>query len=60
MHRAIRLVVDVSMHTQNMTRKQAIVYMMENEAITEKAATAETERYMRPSRPGFELSDRRA
>ena len=30
-HRAIRLVVDVAMHTKNMTREQAIKYMMDNE-----------------------------
>ena len=46
MHRAIRLVVDVAMHTKNMTREQAIQYMMENEAISEQGATAEIERYM--------------
>ena len=32
-HRAIRLVVDVAMHTGKMTRKEAIKYMMENEAL---------------------------
>jgi uncharacterized protein (DUF885 family) len=46
MHRAIRLVVDVAMHAKNMTREQAIAYMMENEAISEEGATAEIERYM--------------
>lgn len=46
MHRAIRLVVDVAIHTKNMTREQAIAYMMENEAISEEGATAEIERYM--------------
>ncbi|TGE23912.1 DUF885 domain-containing protein [Hymenobacter aquaticus] len=46
MHRAIRLVVDVGMHTKNMTREQAIRYMMDNRAIDEQAATAEIERYM--------------
>jgi uncharacterized protein (DUF885 family) len=46
MHRAIRLVVDVAMHTKGMTREQAIKYMMENEAISEEGATAEIERYM--------------
>nr|WP_262905271.1 DUF885 domain-containing protein [Hymenobacter nitidus] len=46
MHRAIRLVVDVGMHTKNMTREQAIKYMMDNRAIDEQAATAEIERYM--------------
>lgn len=45
-HRAIRLVVDVAIHTKNMTREEAIKYMMENEAISEQGATAEIERYM--------------
>ena len=45
-HRAIRLVVDVAMHTGKMTREQAITYMMQNEAISEEGATAEIERYM--------------
>lgn len=46
MHRAIRLVVDVAIHTKNMTREQAIKYMMDNEAIDEHGATSEIERYM--------------
>jgi uncharacterized protein (DUF885 family) len=46
MHRAIRLVVDVAIHTKNMSREDAIKYMMENEAISEQGATAEIERYM--------------
>jgi uncharacterized protein (DUF885 family) len=46
MHRAIRLVVDVAIHTKNMTREQAIKYMMDNEAMSEQGATAEIERYM--------------
>ena len=46
MHRAIRLVVDVAIHTKSMTREQAIKYMMDNEAISEQGATAEIERYM--------------
>lgn len=46
MHRAIRLVVDVALHSKQMTREQAIAYMMENEAISEQGATAEIERYM--------------
>ncbi|MDF7813724.1 DUF885 domain-containing protein [Hymenobacter sp. YC55] len=54
MHRAVRLVVDVAMHTKNMTREQAIAYMMENEAISEEGATAEIERYM--AIPGQALS----
>ncbi|MFD1257186.1 DUF885 domain-containing protein [Mucilaginibacter terrae] len=46
MHRAIRLVVDVAIHTKGMTREQAIKYIMDNEAISEQGATAEIERYM--------------
>lgn len=46
MHRAIRLVVDVAMHSKSMTREQAIQYMMDNEAISEEGAVAEIERYM--------------
>ncbi|WP_345072316.1 DUF885 domain-containing protein [Hymenobacter fastidiosus] len=53
-HRAIRLVVDVAMHTKGMTREQAIKYMMDNEAIGEQGATAEIERYM--AIPGQALS----
>ena len=45
-HRAIRLVVDVAMHTGKMTREGAIKYNMDNEAISEEDATAEIERYM--------------
>ena len=45
-HRAIRLVVDVAMHTGKMTREEAIKYSMNNEAISEENATAEIERYM--------------
>jgi uncharacterized protein (DUF885 family) len=53
MHRAVRLVVDVSIHTKNMTREQAIKYMMDHEAIDEHGATAEIERYM--TNPGQAL-----
>ncbi|MCP9750304.1 DUF885 family protein [Ferruginibacter sp. HRS2-29] len=53
-HRAIRLVVDVAMHTGKMTREEAIKYMMDNEAISEDGATAEIERYM--AIPGQALS----
>lgn len=53
-HRAIRLVVDVAMHTKGMTREEAIKYMMDNEAIGEQGATAEIERYM--AIPGQALS----
>lgn len=45
-HRAIRLVVDVAIHTKGWSREKAIQYMMENEAISEPGATAEIERYM--------------
>lgn len=54
MHRAVRLVVDVAIHTKGMTREQAIKYMMDNEAIDEQGATAEIERYM--AIPGQALS----
>jgi uncharacterized protein (DUF885 family) len=53
-HRAIRLVVDVAMHTGKMTREEAIKYNMDNEAISEEDATAEIERYM--VQPGQALS----
>lgn len=53
-HRAIRLVVDTGIHTQHMTREQAIKYMMDNEPISEQGATAEIERYM--AIPGQALS----
>jgi len=53
-HRAIRLVVDVGMHTKGMTREEAIKYMMDNEAIGEEGAIAEIERYM--AIPGQALS----
>jgi uncharacterized protein (DUF885 family) len=46
MHRAIRLVVDVAIHTKNMSREEAIKYMTDNEAISIEGATAEIERYM--------------
>ncbi len=46
MHRAIRLVVDVAIHTKGMSREEAIQYMMDNEQISEQGATAEIERYM--------------
>lgn len=45
-HRAIRLVVDVGLHTKGMTREEAINYMTANEAASEEYATAEIERYM--------------
>ncbi len=54
MHRAVRLVVDVAIHTKDMTREQAIAYMIENEPISEESAVAEIERYM--ALPGQALS----
>lgn len=53
-HRAIRLVVDVGLHTGKITREEAIKYMVDNEPITEQYATSEIERYM--SLPGQALS----
>ena len=46
MHRAVRLVVDTGLHFRNMSREEAIKYMMDNEAISEEGAVAEIERYM--------------
>jgi uncharacterized protein (DUF885 family) len=54
MHRAVRLVVDVAMHTGKMTREEAITYMTDHEAISTEGATAEIERYM--AIPGQALS----
>ncbi|MEV4883657.1 DUF885 domain-containing protein [Chitinophaga ginsengisegetis] len=53
-HRAIRLVTDVAIHTGKMTREEAIAYMMQHESISEPVATAEVERYM--AMPGQALS----
>jgi uncharacterized protein (DUF885 family) len=53
-HRAIRLVVDVGLHTGKMTREDAIQYMMDNEAIAKHTAVAEIERYM--AMPGQALA----
>ena len=53
-HRAIRLVVDVAIHTKGWSREQAIKYMMDNEPIAEQGAVAEIERYM--AIPGQALS----
>jgi uncharacterized protein (DUF885 family) len=54
LHRAIRLVTDVGLHTGKLTREQAIKYMLDNELIAEQFATAEIERYM--AMPGQALS----
>lgn len=53
-HRAIRLVVDVGLHTGKITREEAIKYMLDNEPVTEQFATSEIERYM--AVPGQALS----
>lgn len=53
-HRAIRLVVDIGIHSKGMTREEAIAYMMQNEPVEEQGAIAETERYM--AMPGQALS----
>jgi uncharacterized protein (DUF885 family) len=45
-HRAIRLVVDAGLHTGKMNREEAIQYMLNHEALPEKHATLEIERYM--------------
>ena len=45
-HRALRLVIDVGLHTKNMTREEAIKYMMAHEAAGEQYTTMEIERYM--------------
>ncbi len=54
MHRAIRLVVDVGMHTKGWTREQAIQFSLDNEGESEEAITSEIERYM--AIPGQALS----
>jgi len=46
MLRAIRLVVDVSLHTGKFTREQAIQYMVNNNNYSEHDAEEEVERYM--------------
>ncbi|MFI5134503.1 MAG: DUF885 domain-containing protein [Chitinophagales bacterium] len=54
MHRAIRLVVDVGIHTKGWTREQAIQFSLEHEAEPEADITSEIERYM--AIPGQALS----
>lgn len=54
MHRAIRLVVDVGIHTKGWTREQAIQFSTENEAESVESIEAEIERYM--AIPGQALS----
>jgi len=53
-HRAIRLVVDIGIHSRGMSREAAIAYVMANEPVDEHGATAEIERYM--ANPGQALS----
>ena len=54
MHRALRLVLDVGLHTKGWTREQAIQYSMDHEAGSEQGITAEVERYI--GMPGQALS----
>jgi uncharacterized protein (DUF885 family) len=54
MHRALRLVIDVGIHTKGWTRAQAISYSLENEGKSEQEIIAEVERYM--AIPGQALS----
>jgi len=54
MHRAIRLVIDVGIHSKGWTREQAIQYSLENEAESEASIISEIERYM--AIPGQALS----
>ena len=54
MHRAIRLVVDTSIHTKGWSREKAIQYSLDNEAESEASITSEIERYM--ANPGQALS----
>lgn len=54
MHRAIRLVVDVGIHSKGWTREQAIEYSLNNEAESESNIVAEIERYM--AAPGQALA----
>lgn len=54
MHRAVRLVVDVGIHTKGWSREKAIQYMMDKQPISVEGAVAEIERYM--AIPGQALS----
>ncbi|HEX8326463.1 MAG TPA: DUF885 domain-containing protein [Hymenobacter sp.] len=46
MLRAVRLVVDTGLHSRQMTREQAIAYMLNNLSISSDDATSAIERYM--------------
>lgn len=54
MHRAVRLVVDVGIHTKGWNKNKAVNYMLENQPISKEGAVAEIERYM--AVPGQALS----
>jgi uncharacterized protein (DUF885 family) len=54
MHRALRLVLDVGLHTKGWTREQAIKYSMEHEVGSEQGIISEVERYI--GMPGQALS----
>ena len=54
MLRAVRLVIDMGIHTGQMSREEAIKYFLSNVAYDEAGATAEVERYM--AMPGQALS----
>lgn len=54
MHRAIRLVVDIGIHSKGWTREQAIQYSLDNEPYSEAVIIPEIERYM--ANPGQALS----
>lgn len=54
MHRSIRLVVDVGIHSKGWTREQAIDYSLKHEAESESLIISEIERYM--AMPGQALS----
>lgn len=53
-HRAIRIVTDIGIHTGKMTRGEAVQYMLSHESVSEDIAVAEVERYM--AMPGQALS----
>ena len=54
MQRALRLVIDVGIHTGKMSRQEAIEFMMSHESISEDDAALSVERYM--GYPGQALS----
>ncbi len=54
MHRALRLVLDVGLHTKGWTREQAIQYSLDHEPGSEAGIVSEVERYI--GMPGQALS----